>query len=151
MKLILNRYSTSDNTTLGLLFIDGKFQAYTLEDTYRETKVWGKTRIPEGTYTILLRNEGGMTQRYSKKFGSMHKGMLHLQDVENFKYIYIHYGNYAKDTDGCILTGNNSIQNVTEDGFIGDSVKAYKRIYTQIADAILRNEKVEITIKNLTL
>ena len=36
-----------------------KFLAYTLEDEYREEKVYGETRIPNGTYELGLRKVGG--------------------------------------------------------------------------------------------
>src|SRR5690606_26679942 len=50
--ITLLRYVDDEETTLGLLFYDGKFFCYTLEDTFRETKITGKTRIPKGTYRL---------------------------------------------------------------------------------------------------
>ena len=79
MKLEVLRFNSQDDFTSGLLFdvTDGrKFLAYTLEDEYREEKVKGETRIPSGTYKITLRTTGGFHARYTKKYGSMHKGML---------------------------------------------------------------------------
>ena len=150
MKLEVLRFSSQKDSTNGLLFdiSDGrKFLAYTLEDERREDKVMHETRIPAGTYKIKLRTEGGFHGRYVKKYGSMHKGMLHVQDVPGFEYILIHTGNTDEHTSGCLLVGDTQQQNVTKskDGFIGASVDAYKRIYPPIADAILRGEDVEIS------
>tara|TARA_B100000925_G_scaffold254777_1_gene207830 strand:+ start:603 stop:1070 length:468 start_codon:yes stop_codon:yes gene_type:complete len=150
MKLEVLRFSSQKDSTNGILFdiSDGrKFLAYTLEDERREDKVMHETRIPAGTYKIKLRTEGGFHGRYVKKYGSMHKGMLHVQDVPGFEYILIHTGNTDEHTSGCLLVGDTQQQNVTKskDGFIGASVDAYKRIYPPIAEAILRGEDVEIS------
>ena len=38
------------DATNGMLFIDGMFECYTLEDQYQAVKVMHETCIPEGTY-----------------------------------------------------------------------------------------------------
>jgi len=132
MKLKVIRFSSQKDSTSGLLFdvTNGtKFLCYTLEDERREEKVMAETRIPAGVYSIILRKEGGHHARYVKKYGSMHKGMLWLQDVPNFKWI----------------VGDSQENNVlVKDGFIGRSTQAYKRIYPPIAEAIENGESVTI-------
>ena len=150
MKLEVLRISSESDSSSGLVFdvTDGrKFLCYSLEDEYRSEKVMHETRVPAGTYKILLRKEGGFHGRYTKKYGDFHKGMLHVQDVPGFEYILIHTGNTDEHTSGCLLVGDTQQQNVTKskDGFIGASVDAYKRIYPPIAEAILRGEDVEIS------
>ncbi len=150
MKLEVLRVSSQKDSTNGLLFdvtTDRKFLCYTLEDEKREEKIMHETRIPAGNYKIKLRTVGGFHGKYVKKYGSMHKGMLHVQDVPGFEYILIHTGNTDEHTSGCLLVGDTQQQNVTKSksGFIGASVDAYKRIYPSIADAILRGEDVEIS------
>ena len=54
MTLKLLRFHHSPKDTLGLLFINEDFAAFTLEDEFRAEKVRGETRIPEGTYEIEL-------------------------------------------------------------------------------------------------
>ena len=39
-----------------------------------------ETRIPAGTYKLRLKTWGGY-DRYTKRFGEMHKGMLEVLDV----------------------------------------------------------------------
>ena len=152
MNLELIRYSSQKESTLGLLFnVTGssrEFLCYTLEDEFRSQKVWGETRIPSGTYEIKFRKVGGFHKRYTEKFGSKHFGMLELQDVVGFKYVLIHIGNDDDDTAGCLLVGDESIQNLTKPGFIGRSTQAYKRVYAKIAGK-LKKEKVFITIKSI--
>tara|TARA_Y100001973_G_C5202814_1_gene339128 strand:- start:3065 stop:3529 length:465 start_codon:yes stop_codon:yes gene_type:complete len=148
MKLQVLRFNSQSDSTNGLLFdvTNGtKFLCYTLEDEKREDKIMGETRIPAGTYKILLRKEGGFHARYTKKYGSMHKGMLHVQDVPNFKWILIHTGNTDEHTAGCLILGDSQENNtLVKDGFIGRSTQAYKRVYPPIAEALESGEEVTI-------
>lgn len=149
MNLRLIRYSTGIESTLGLLFdvtYGIQFLCFTIEDQYQTEKVYGETRIPAGTYDIELKTWGGFHDRYSSKFPFMHKGMLHLQDVPNFTNILLHIGNKDDDTAGCILVGNSADENITDEGYIGQSTSAYKRIYPDIAAARERGERVLIEI-----
>lgn len=144
MKLKLTRLQYDLTSTIGYMTIDNKFTNFTLEDTYRETKVMSRTRIPAGTYNIKLRNEGTMTKKYAAKY-PFHKGMLWLQDVPNFEWVYIHTGNIHTHTDGCILVGDSCNSRSMEKS-VGQSVLAYKDIYESIANAILSGEEVSIEI-----
>jgi len=150
MKLEVIRFSSQKDSTNGVLFdvtAERKFLAYTLEDEYRKDKVKSETRIPEGTYNVKLRKVGGFHAKYAAKYGSMHKGMLHVQDVPGFEYILIHTGNTDEHTAGCLLVGDTQTQNITKskDGFIGASVDAYKRIYPPIAEKLERGDAVIIS------
>jgi len=152
MELTVKRFSDNGESTLGLFIINEAFSCYTLEDENREYKVSGETRIPNGTYPVGLRKEGGFHNRYLKKYGAdFHKGMLHVQNVPDFEFILIHTGNTDDHTAGCLLVGNQINNNLIQDGFVGNSVSAYKRIYVEIRDAILCGEEVFITYENITL
>lgn len=146
MKLTVYRFLHTENETIGILFINGIFECYTLEDEFRTTKVWGETRIPEGTYQVKLRKEGGHHNRYSQKFPDIHKGMLHVQDVPNFKWILIHIGNDDDDTAGCLLVG----EAISSDNkSIARSTLAYKKMYKKVADALEAGEDVYIQYRIL--
>lgn len=150
MKLEVLRYSSGEETTLGLLFdvtgpMPRQFLCYTLEDEHREFKVAGQTRIPDGEFKVTLRTVGGKHAKYGARYPDMHKGMLWVRDVPGFEYILIHVGNTDDDTEGCLLLGDTANQNVTAEGSIGSSGNAYKRIYPLIADKIAAGEKVTIT------
>lgn len=135
MKLLLVRVYGNDNETIGILSIDNKANCFTLEDTYQTKKVYGKTRIPEGTYRIKLRTSGRLHEKYSKLFPDMHKGMLELQNVPGFTFIYIHIGTTEDDTLGCLLTGRNV--NLKNDRFkLTESTEAYKDFYSKVINNI---------------
>jgi hypothetical protein len=143
MKLQVVRYNFQDDFTDGLLFIDGKFIAHTLEDEKRDVKVWGETCTPVGEYEITLRTVGRIHNNYLRKFGEdWHKGTLWVRNVPNFKYILIHIGNTDEHTAGCLLVG--STNNIDDKGFIGQSANAYKKMYPIVRDALLKGEKVTI-------
>lgn len=145
MELINLRYNTAPNYTDGLLYINDKFKCYTLEDGHRDIKVWGETRIPDGTYRIEFRKVGGFHNRYKARYG-FHKGMLWVKDVPGFEYILIHTGNTKDHTAGCLLVGDTPEK---DRDFISDSRDTYSEIYPEIADALSRGEEVTITYKTI--
>ena len=153
MKLEVIRFSSEKDSTSGLLFdVTGnrRFLCYTLEDQYQTQKVMQETRIPAGEYEIKFRKEGGFHKRYTERYPDIHRGMLHVTNVPNFKWILIHTGNTDEHTAGCLLVGDSQENNViVKDGFIGKSVNAYKRIYPDIADALENNEEVTIEYVDL--
>jgi len=142
MEIEVLRYNSEAEYTDGLFFIDCKFKCYTLEDEFRNEKVYAETRIDDGRYRIEFRTEGDFHARYLAKFGpDFHRGMLWIKDVPNFEYVLIHIGNDDDDTAGCLLVGSS---NSNGSNFIGASEKAYKKFYPKIADALLNGECVEI-------
>jgi len=150
MRLEVKRFADNNDTTLGILYIDGIFQCFTVEDEERSTKVKGETRIPNGVYKIALRKEGGYHTKYAAKYGSMHKGMLCIfnqpgwkivKDNMEFQYILIHTGNTDEHTMGCLLV-NDAVSGKTFTG--SSSVDAYKNMYPIVASALERGEEVSI-------
>jgi hypothetical protein len=120
------RTQFGNDATNGLLFIDGVFECYTLEDQYQDKKVYGETCIPEGSYDVVLRKEGGFHNRYSSKY-SFHKGMLWIKDVPEFQL------------------------DVSKDGFIGSSGNAYKKFYPKVADVLENGESVKVHISKIKI
>ena len=137
--IVLKRIRTEGDATIGLMSI-GSICVATLEDLPQEIKISGKTRIPTGTYELKLRNVGGMTKKYADRYGDMHKGMIWLQNVPGFTFVYIHTGNYASHSEGCILVGMRA-----GGSSLIDSRKAYKLIYPKIVEMI-DQEGCEISI-----
>ena len=145
MKLTVVRHQFGTDATNGLLFIDGIFECYTVEDQYQAVKVMHETCIPEGTYDIKFRKVGGFNERYSKRYKNAHYGMLHLQDVPNFTYILIHGGNTDEHTSGCLIVGETQQDlDISKDGFISRSQVAYKKLYDKVAKQLLQGNEVSI-------
>jgi hypothetical protein len=77
--------------------------------------------------------------------------MLHLQDVPNFTYILIHAGNTDEHTSGCLIVGESQQDlDISDDGFIGHSGKAYQKLYNKVAKEMLLGLSVSIEYTTIT-
>jgi hypothetical protein len=129
MKLELKRVKLADTFTVGKLYANGDFICYTLEDTVREVagqpvsewKVYGKTAIPRGNYTVDIT----FSQRFQVNLPILH-------DVPGFTGVRIHTGNSSKDTEGCILVGESWDGS---SGWIGSSKIAFSLLMPKIENA----------------
>lgn len=151
MKLQLNRIDSGTDSTIGSIHIvEGMIkylECFSCEDEQRVAKVNGKTRIDAGRYEIILRTEGGMHAEYLEMF-DFHEGMLWLQNVNNFEWVYIHVGNTHKNTLGCILAGSNPVHNYADGGgHVTSSINAYTKLYKKVVDS-LKHERVFIEIRD---
>lgn len=147
MNLLLTRIENGDDYTIGLLSIDGRFFCNTLEDTDRgltsnmslqdiqNKKVYSKTAIPTGTYTIDMST---VSNRFKdKEWAKPYEGKLpRLVDVPGYEGVLIHVGNTVDDTSGCILVGKRSGNRLT------NSTSTFKALMS-----ILTKSKETITIK----
>jgi len=148
MKLKLQRFHDNGQATLGMLFVDDKFECFTLEDTYRESKIQGETRIPAGKYWVDYRPiESPKTKKYQDAY-SWFKWHLHIKDVPNFKYVYIHIGNNKSHTDGCILVGNQSKMYGQNGPEVLGSKVTFKSLYQKVSRALDMGDGVQIEIND---
>src|SRR6185437_13692460 len=107
MNLTVTRHWFTPISTCGMLDIDGVFQAYTMEPCLDQSK--GKPyAIPLGTYHVVL--------AWSPKFQCL---TPHIEDVPGFTSVEIHWGDYPKDTEACLMVGNSH----SED-FIGGGTRS---------------------------
>ena len=152
MELILKRIAKRKTYTIGRLYIrrqvmdeylpgtEDKYFCDTLEPTWRDYehgayKVKGRSAIPEGRYAVVI--------SYSPKFKQWLPILLGGPDFNRkWQGIRIHAGNSAKDTEGCILVGQNR-----EVGQVVDSRIWLHRLKQKIVEAKGRGEAVWITIK----
>ena len=134
MKLILTRIARKAEYTIGRLEDEnGKKLCDTLEPIWRnydggELKIPKKSAIPEGTYRVVT--------TYSLRF---RKYLPLLVGVPGFEGVRIHAGNTSRDTEGCILVGQN-LQ-------VGKVL--WSRITLEKLMKLIENEKeIFLTIKN---
>lgn len=144
MKITLTRFANNGQATLSTVIVDG-VPFFAIEDEPREVTVADETRIPAGTYAIKLRDDGGMTKHYAEMFPDMHAGMLWLQDVPGFEWIYIHIGNFESQTSGCILIGEGCRAPARDRWAVTESKAGYERFYRLVMAAAMAGElEVEI-------
>lgn len=140
MELRLKRLWLNDKCSIGKLYVGNDFECYTLEDVVREIegrpvkdwKIKGETAIPRGTYNISL-----------YKSPRFKKTLPMLESVAGFDHILIHQGNWAKNTEGCILVGAKKVS----EEMIGDSKDAFDKLMPKIEAALSNNESVKITVE----
>ena len=143
MKIEVRRKIFTDKSTIGELYIDGVFECYTLEDKVREEK--GKsvkewkipaiTAIPMGIYKVII----SLSTRFKKDLPL-------LLNVEGFEGVRIHPGNTDENTEGCILVGNTLAKD-----FIGDSRKAFDKLFEKIKKVVDDKKEITIEIKKASL
>jgi len=106
IKLFLTRFEQNDFQTQGVMFgvENGRilFRCVTLELPWRSNQSFISC-IPSGTYKAVHRESDN------------HKKHLLLLGVTGRDWILIHPGNYKKDTEGCILLGNE-FMDINNDG-----------------------------------
>ena len=135
MNLALLRDTFTETSTTGQLFIENAFECYVLEDQDRKLeaggkKVYGKTAIPRGRYQVVL--------DWSPKYG---RDMPHILDVPGFNGIRIHTGNRSEDTEGCLIVGQERVEN-----YVRNSKIAFDALLQKLNLAWAKEEEVWITI-----
>jgi len=130
MDLKVIRKTFTPTSTIGELFVDGKFECYTLEDPVRERKIKHVTAIAAGVYTVIIT----MSARFKRLLPL-------LLDVPEFEGVRIHPGNKPEDTDGCILVGRTRTSN-----FVGESRAAFDALFPKMQAAAARKETITLTI-----
>lgn len=116
MIIAIKRLYKSENSTIGEMTVDGKWECYTLEDKEREVKIKSETAIPKGTYKVII----NQSNRFKKLLPL-------LLNVPNFEGVRIHPGNTNHDTEGCILVGRTRSKD-----FIGQSRKAFESLFAKM-------------------
>ena len=155
LTLVRNIPESTKDYTIGELYVqeeDKLTQTYkvcdTIEDAFRllpktcpdtpkgkscecKEKVYGKTCIPNGTYTVVL--------SYSNRFKRV---LPELLNVPHFLGIRIHSGNSSKDTEGCIILGTKS-----KGDWVTASRVAFNKVYVLLQKAVANKEEITITIR----
>ena len=155
LTLVRNISESTKDYTIGELYVqeeDKLTQTYkvcdTLEDAFRllpkacpntpkgkscecKEKVYGKTCIPNGTYTVVL--------SYSNRFKRV---LPELLNVPHFLGIRIHSGNASNQTEGCVLVGTKS-----KGDWVTASSVAFNKVYALLQKAVANKEEITITIR----
>lgn len=147
------------DSTRSKFYFNGELMGYGIEDEYREVKVKGETRIPNGTYIIgfrhspkfsgsyyrdgdgnIIRASKRNTEALKKRFHSEHE-LIWVLDVPGFEYILWHWGNYESNTDGCYLVGSSLFVDSKRGRAVGGSRDKYEEIYPIIWRAYHKEQK----------
>jgi hypothetical protein len=108
IKITAKRVKFNADTTIGEQYINGKFVFHSLEDVVREpfVKVKGQTAIPYGDYTLSVAYSPKYKRDMVYVSNTSNPRMIKCPDGSTYEGVILnHIGNYAKDTEGCILCG----------------------------------------------
>ena len=146
MEVKVRRIARKEAYTIGKMYVDGAYVCDTLEDKDRGLtsnmsvaqisgmKEHGETAIPTGRYLVDMKT-------VSPRFGG--KGRLpRLCNVPAYQGVLVHCGNTAKDTEGCILVGENK-----EKGKVLNSTATFRKLYPILKAADERGEQIFISIE----
>lgn len=142
MEIQVNRIARKDDYTIGCMSLNGEYFCDTLEDTDRglsstmqeseilAKKIKAQTAIPTGKYDVIL--------TFSPRFKRV---LPLLLSVKGYEGVRIHAGNTNKDTEGCLLVGENK-----EKGKVLNSRATLEKLMPVLLDCEKRKEKISITI-----
>ncbi len=151
-KVDILSYSDNGESTLDLLFWNGHWFCYALEDEAREVKVPGDTRIPRGSYQLKIRRENTpLTEKYRERFPDWFVFHIEIVGVPDFDYVYIHIGNDDDDTEACVLLGDDANNNNIGVGYIKNSADAYERFYKKVYPLLDQGDAVIIELRDIDL
>lgn len=143
MELNVKRIARKDGYTIGRLFINNEYFCDTLEDTDRglkdtmqvneilAKKVKAQTAIPTGKYDVIL--------TFSPRFKRV---LPLLLSVKGYEGVRVHAGNTNKDTEGCLLVGENKAK-----GQVINSRATLEKLMSILLECEKRKEKVTILIE----
>lgn len=137
--ITIKRDSYGNTACIGRMTIEGSdFTCYTLEEAREGLERGQDLRIPKGEYSLRFHSPS----RFEKKL----RAITHISgakminvyndDVPADRCILIHWGNTAKDTEGCILLGKKKVHS----GLIGESIRACVEFYRLINDSLETND-----------
>jgi len=132
INLLLIRDTFTKNSVIGELFLNGERMCDTLENPWKDNQR-NISCIPKGNYKVRLR-----LPRESASRDYLH---LLVQDVPNRKWILVHRGNFPSQTQGCILVGLGSEQDIVHNSTLAMDLLIKEVIH-------LGAENINLTIKN---
>lgn len=148
LNIRIDRIAKKSTYTIGKLYLNGVYFCDTLEDTDRgltqgmplqkikDLKIKGATAIPKGKYKVTM---NVVSPKFSKRatYQFCQGKLPRLLNVDGYEGVLIHIGNTAKDTEGCILVGQNKVV-----GQVINSTVTFKKLYTEM----LKYQTIILTI-----
>ena len=138
LNIRIDRIAKKSTYTIGKLYLNGVYFCDTLEDTDRglyqgmplqkikDLKIKGATAIPKGKYKVTM---NVVSPKFSKRatYQFCQGKLPRLLNVDGYEGVLIHIGNTAKDTEGCILVGQNKVV-----GQVINSTVTFQKLYAEM-------------------
>jgi hypothetical protein len=147
MVISIIRKPSAKGCTISTWYVDTQLFCVGLEDVVRgqgAPKIFGQTAIPVGTYQVKVT----MSRRFKRR-------LPELSDMPGHATLFggrligdcgirIHPGNYATDTEGCLLPGLTVAAGGT---MVTSSKIAFEKLFARIETALEKHEPVTLTIR----
>jgi hypothetical protein len=147
MVISIIRKPSEKGCTLSTWYVDGQYQCVGIEDVVRgqgQPKVHGQTAIPAGTYRVRNTMSTRFKRILPQLFDQPGKTTLFgSRPIDNCG-VRIHSGNYATDTEGCLLPGTTVAAGGT---MVTNSRVAFDSLFAKINEALARKETITLTIR----
>jgi len=147
MVISIIRKPSEKGCTISNWYVDGQPFCVGLEDVVRgqgQPKIFGQTAIPAGTYQVKVTMSNRFKRRLPELSDLPGKVTMFGGRVIGSCGIRIHPGNYATDTQGCLLPGLTVAAGGT---MVTNSRIAFEKLFARIETAIEKEEPVTITIR----
>lgn len=133
--IVINRIEDNGTQTIGLaMLLNGQFKTLldfvVLELAWNDNKR-SKSCVKAGQYKVAVRT--------SPKYGRH----LHVTNVYGRTFILFHWGNFYRDTKGCILVGDRFVH-IDGDGFI--DINLSKKTFDSLMSFIEDDDIIELVI-----
>lgn len=132
-------YAPDGSCTIGKLTLPCGYTCLTVERPWLDNMA-NTSCIPEGVYKLSLRASDVVKRTSGGEFNSGWE----VKDVAGRTYIMIHPGNWAKDTNGCILPGENLAWHQTHGLMVTNSRNTFRELMRKL------DEKTEWTLQVTT-
>jgi hypothetical protein len=147
MVISIIRKPSANGCTLSSWYINGQPFCVGIEDVVRgqgQPKVFGQTAIPTGTYQVRVT----MSTHFKRELPLLtdmpgHTTLFGGRPIGECG-VRIHPGNYATDTEGCLLPGTAIADGGT---MVTNSRAAFNALFALIQDALAKHEPVTVTIR----
>ncbi len=149
MKFNLQWLYNNEQHSCGFLFNEiFSYKAFVVGDPPREKKIAKLTRFPAGLYELIIKKvDTPLTLKHRIDYGSWFKYHIEVVGIEGFSSCYVHSGNDATHTDGCLLPNYDfNIAKKSNQGSM--SGPATKDFYALVYPLLEKGERCFIEVKN---
>lgn len=131
--LSIERLRTQGGAIQGKVLLEGQPIAHSLEQE--------QGALAPGTYSLQLRESGGLHATYGFRYPDMHEGLIQIGD----KFAYLRTGGKAHDAQGGIVLAE-SINDGGNELEAWHSDQAYRKVYPRLKAMLQDGEAISLLI-----
>ena len=139
----IRKFQTENSCISDVFCKELSFFYHGLEDPVRDVKIKGITAFSEGVHELKINKTlTPLTKKYRAKY-DWFKFFIEITGLTTHKSVYIHIGNKAEDSEGCLLLGMTRSKD-----FIGNSTVATKAFYEAVYNRLENGDRFFLHTEN---